>query len=151
MAGPRLFVGGGNNNKKKLIKIFFPDDHFFWNGTFLKRYCDASKSQKVNVPGHGYFKKIFYFISTHIESGELYMEYRKNKCVSSGSACDFCESVSDIFDGSPAPPVPRPYPDYKKLPNFHYLPYEQTPININGEERNSDDFQPRTNLKKAVQ
>ncbi|CAC5422272.1 unnamed protein product [Mytilus coruscus] len=46
------------------------------------------------------------------------------------------------------PPVPRPYPDYEQLPQFHYLQHKDTPISIDGVQRRHDDFQPRSNLKK---
>lgn len=47
-----------------------------------------------------------------------------------------------------ANPVPRPYPNYDRLPDYHYLPIERTPTMIDGNLREPDDFQPRAQLKK---
>lgn len=49
-------------------------------------------------------------------------------------------------------PTPRPVPDTNKLPKYHYLPFEDTPVtNINsgGKIREVDDFHPRACLKQA--
>ena len=35
--------------------------------------------------------------------------------------------LCDFVSPSPATPTPRPYPDYSKLPDFHYLPSTKTP------------------------
>ncbi|CAC5414034.1 unnamed protein product [Mytilus coruscus] len=56
---------------KAYIRPGTDDDQFFWNGPYSKQYCDASKPRKLEVPGHGYFSKMFDFISTHIEIGEF--------------------------------------------------------------------------------
>ena len=48
----------------------------------------------------------------------------------------------------PAPlPTRRPYPDYGKLPNFHYLSSSATPTN----GREPDDFQPRAQIKRLFE
>ena len=39
---------------------------------------------------------------------------------------------------------PKPFPDHSCLPEYHYLPYNNTPR----EGRNPDDWQPRVQLKK---
>ena len=43
--------------------------------------------------------------------------------------------------------TPRPYPDYTRLPEFHYLPLLQTPTN----DRTPDDFQPRVQIKRKFE
>ncbi|KAI8493982.1 hypothetical protein Bbelb_283290 [Branchiostoma belcheri] len=58
--------------------------------------------------------------------------------------CDFC--INHEYTGPTLSPIPRPYPDYDRLPTFHYQPYNKTPI----EGRLPDDFQPRAQLKSAV-
>ena len=45
--------------------------------------------------------------------------------------------------------TPRPYPDSSKLPTYHYLSPNSTPRhNDDGSQRASDDFQPRSQLRK---
>ena len=52
-------------------------------------------------------------------------------------------------DETTSAPLPalRPYPDYGKLPNFHYLSWSATPTN--GHE--PDDFQPRAQIKRLFE
>ena len=60
-----------------------------------------------------------------------------------GELCSICEEC-------PWPrclPGPRPYPDKSRLPEFHYLPADKTPI----ENREVDDYQPRVQLTKLYQ
>ena len=53
----------------------------------------------------------------------------------------------DFVSPSPATPTPRPYPDYGKLPDFHYLPSTKTPTS----GRKPDDYQPRAQIKQMFQ
>jgi len=57
-----------------------------------------------------------------------------------GQLCEFCKE-----DDTSALPLPtrRPFPDYSKLPNFHYLSWNETPT----DGRDPDDFQPRAQIK----
>jgi len=48
---------------------------------------------------------------------------------------------------SPATSTPRPYPDYSKLPDFHYLPSTRTPST----GRKRDDYQPQAQVKQMFQ
>ena len=48
---------------------------------------------------------------------------------------------------SPATPTPRPYPEYIKLPDFHYLPSTKTPTS----GRKPDDYQPWAQIKQIFQ
>ena len=69
------------------------------------------------------------------------MEYRRRSCQGrNGQLCEFCEK-----DETTSAPLPtrRPYPDYGKLPTFHYLSWSATPTN----GREPDDFQPRAQIK----
>ncbi|XP_062616534.1 uncharacterized protein LOC134278232 [Saccostrea cucullata] len=119
-----------------------PDERFFWNSEYLKKYTEASKSTKVTIPGHGYFKKIHDFLASHFESGELYMEYRKNSCLDDdGERCVFCTNSKDSgFGEIPIKPFPKPFPGA----NFHYKSIQETPV----DNRSTDDYQPRVQLKK---
>ena len=58
--------------------------------------------------------------------------------------CKFCEK--DETTSAPLPTL-RPYPDYGKLPNFHYLSWSATPTN--GHE--PDNFQPRAQIKRLFE
>ncbi|PFX31502.1 hypothetical protein AWC38_SpisGene3741 [Stylophora pistillata] len=62
----------------------------------------------------------------------------------SGKLCKFCEK-----DETTSAPLPtrRPYPDYGKLPNFHYLSWSATPT----DGREPDDFQPRAQIKRLFE
>ena len=51
------------------------------------------------------------------------------------------------FCPSPATPTPRPYPDYIKLPDFHYIPGTKTPTS----GRKPDDYQPWAQIKQMFQ
>ena len=51
------------------------------------------------------------------------------------------------FCPSPATPTPRPYPDYIKLPDFHYIPGTKTPTS----GRKPDDCQPWAQIKQIFQ
>ena len=61
-----------------------------------------------------------------------------------GQLCEFCEK-----DETTSAPLPtwRPYPDYGKLPTFHYLSWSATPTN----GREPDDFQPRAQIKRLFE
>ena len=60
------------------------------------------------------------------------------------AVCKFCEK--DEITSAPLPAL-RPYPEYGKLPNFHYLSWIATPTN--GHE--PDDFQPRAQIKRLFE
>lgn len=123
-----------------------PENLFFINQDLMLQYHHTSETNKSSVPGHGYFAKLESFENNHCEKGELYMEYRKMACKEKvGELCDFCKE--NDFVSSEAKPTPRPYPDYKRLPEFHYLPISQTPAN----GRTPDDFQPRAQIKRMFE
>ncbi|XP_035690603.1 uncharacterized protein LOC118425678 [Branchiostoma floridae] len=136
-----------SKGKTQAFLVEQPDQQFFYNRNYLLQYTKTAKSQRTSVPGHSYFKKIEEFVERHFKTGELYMEYVKGSCKDLSEEqelCDFC--ISHNFTGPPPSPVPRPYPDYGQLPDFHYLPYERTPL----EGRPPDDYQPRAQLKAAI-
>ena len=93
------------------------------------------------------FSKLETFIEHHYQIGELCMEYIKFDCQNNADKqCDHCEDNSWV--GHPLHRVPKPFPDYNRKPEFHYLPVSETPADFNGKQRVIDDFQPRTQLKK---
>ena len=61
-----------------------------------------------------------------------------------GQLCKFCDK-----DETTSAPLPtrRPYPDYSKLPNFHYVSWSATPTN----GREPDNFQPRAQIKRLYE
>ena len=73
------------------------------------------------------------------------MEYKRISCQErNGQLCQFCEK-----DETTSAPLPtrRSYPNYGKLPNFHYLPWSATPT----DGREPDDFQPRAQIKRLFE
>ena len=73
------------------------------------------------------------------------MEYKRISCQErNGQLCQFCEK-----DETTSAPLPtrRSYPNYDKLPNFHYLPWSATPT----DGREPDDFQPRAQIKRLFE
>ena len=61
-----------------------------------------------------------------------------------GQLCQFCEKVETT---SVPLPTRRPYPDYGKLPNFHYLSWNATLTN----GREPDSFQSRAQIKRLFE
>ena len=124
-----------------------PEEMIFYNRDFMKQYHDAPNNKKNTIPGHGYFAKLASFEEEHCEKGELYMEYRKMSCQEkNGELCEYCRAT-DFLSPTSATPTPRPYPDYSKLPDFHYLPGTKTPTT----GRKPDDYQPRAQIKQMFQ
>ena len=124
-----------------------PEEKIFYNRDFMKQDHDAPNNKKNTVPGHGYFAKLASFEEEHCEKGELYMEYRKMSCQEkNGELCEYCRAT-DFLSPTSATPTPRPYPDYSKLPDFHYLPGTKTPTT----GRKPDDYQPRAQIKQMFQ
>ena len=110
-----------------------PEKMIFQNRDFMKQYHDAPNNKKNTIPAHGYFAKLASFEQEHCKKEELYMEYRKMSC----RATDFLSPTS-------ATPTPQPYPDYSKLPDFHYLPGTKAPTT----GHKPDDYQPRAQIKQ---
>ena len=103
-----------------------PKDMIFYNRYFMRQYHDAPNNKKNTVPGHGYFAKLASFEEEHCEKGELYMQYRKvSDREKNGELCEYWRAT-DLLSPSLATSTPRPYPDYSKLPNLHYLPSTKT-------------------------
>ncbi len=118
-----------------------PDQPFFFDRKYLDQYIKASKLQKVNCPGHGYYGKLEKDIEDHAEVGDMYIEFLKGDCRKHRTTqCQQCSTwISPSIHR-----CPKPFPDYQKLPSYQYLPPEETPI----EQREVDDTQPRVQLKK---
>ena len=123
-------------------------EHFFFNKEEVKAYHTACSSAKQNVPGSGYIKKIYDFMESHYEYGDLYMEYLKGTCAANtGILCQYCSATP--WRGPAMTRVPRPVPDYEKLPSFHYKPVAETSNQeADGSYRHPDDFMPRVQLRK---
>ena len=105
----------------------------------------CQKRIKRFVSKHGYLSKLEQFESLHCEKRELYVEYGQMSCQErNGQLCNFCEK-----DETTSTPLltRRPYPDYGKQPNFHYLSWSVTPTN--GHE--ADDFQPWAQIKQLFE
>ena len=128
------------------------EEQFFFNKDELLQYCSVSISKKHTVPGHVYFDEIFKFVRDHVEIGELYMEYKKGSCeIYTQNKCDYSAKAPKIIQ-CPILPVPRPYPDASRLPEYHYKNYKETPLVIeDGELRKPDNFQPRHQLRLLLE
>ena len=117
------------------------DRQFFFDKAYLDRFVAASKSQKTAVPGHAYYMKLQQFIDNHYEIGDLYMEYLKFNCKERlGRCCDFC--CDRDWVSYPLQRIPRPLPDYTKLPNYHYLLVKNVSLlDSQGNPHKIDDYQ----------
>lgn len=81
-------------------------------------------------------------MTNHYDEGDNYREYVRFTCQEKvGQSCSYCVS----WVGPEIHRTPRPYPNHSVLPDYHYLPYRQTPT----EDRFVDDWQPRVQLKEA--
>ena len=114
--------------------------NFFFN----KRVSDAIRSShdRGQDPGWSYFKKIYSFIDTHFQIGEVFLEYQKGACeISSGKVRDLqvekCCSQTER--------IQRPFPDYQR-PGLHYIPVHMTPTD---NRTTADDYLPQAQLRKA--
>ena len=111
-----------------------------------------SESNKVLASGGFYYKKLETFIKHHFERGEKYIEFINFSCVESTedhSPCDFCSENQWV--GSPRERVPCPMPHYEVLPKYHYKHVSETSRFKDGSLRETDDFQPRKNIKLAFE
>ena len=92
---------------------------FFFSEKYLMQYTAATTEAKRR-PGWSYFKKIYSFIDTHFQIGEMFLEYQKGACeISSGKLRDLqvekCCSQTER--------IQRPFPDYQS-PGLHYIPVQ---------------------------
>eukprot|EP00794_Sanderia_malayensis_P003753 gene3753-4275_t len=110
------------------------EDLFFKNHKSLKEFISKAGSGKP-CPGQNYFHSLKTFMETHMETGEKYIEYVKCTC----GECIYC---SKDWVGPPCTKVPKPYPDYD-AEGLHYKSVFLTPNEIDGRQREIDDFQPR--------
>ncbi|MCP3927916.1 MAG: hypothetical protein GY705_02310 [Bacteroidetes bacterium] len=137
--------GPGCNDYMKAYVTPSKEEMFFWDKNYLMEYVHKSKGQKAQAPGHGYYAKLDEFIQRHFKIGELFMEFVKNNC--ENAECEFCAKG---WSGSELQNGPFPFPDHDRLPNFHYKPMAETPRCIDDNPRDTDDFQPRAQMKKMV-
>jgi len=123
-----------------------PEDMIFYNRDFMKQYHDAP-NKVMAVPGHGYFAKLASFRRGALrERGIVFGEQKMSCQEKNGELCENCRATKFVCP-SPATPTPRPFPDYSKLPDFHYLPRTKTPTS----GRKPDDYQPRAQIKQMFQ
>ena len=97
---------------------------FFHNAKYLKTWLNtASKAKQLALPGGHYFAKLEKYVSDHCEIGDLYMETLMGRCEEhTGELCPDCE----LNPWPRCQPGLRPYPDRSRLPEYHYLPANQT-------------------------
>ena len=109
----------------------------------MEHFLNTSKSQRESLPGNQYFAELEYFLESHFK-GEKHIEVVKGSCATdeSISKCSFCHP----FAGPPISFVPQPYPDYSRLPEYHYLTLSDTP----SQNRKIDDYQPRKCIQRAL-
>lgn len=126
-----------------------PIEEQFFDRENIKLYSASSVNMKNTVPGAGYIRKTLEFFDTHFQVGELYMEYIKGGCVKTlGKLCSYCEDTPWV--GPHMERIPRPYPDYERLPAYHYKDVFDSPHETeDGNDRPPDDFNPRAALRKA--
>ena len=125
-------------------------DMFFKDKEFLDSYLSKNEKEQASLPGGKYHSKISKFIKDHCEIGEKHLEFLKFECGNrKDGVCNYCKSHN--WAGPPCTRVPRPYPDYSKLPEYHYQHVSVTPKVLNGVEREVDDVQPRKRIKDFFQ
>ena len=113
-------------------------------------YLKEISNARLSAPGAAYYRKTEKFMEVHCEIGAKYMEHLKFSCVTKlGNACQFC--LENSWLGPECSRVPRPIPDYEKLPLHKYKHVTQTESSRDGLSRKVDDFQPRVQLKAAVE
>ena len=115
---------------------------FFNNHQLLKNYVAASENTRMALPGSHYFKMLETFIEKHFEIGEKYLEYVRYACLD--PSCYHCSALG--WAGPVCSCIPKPMPNYNSS-GFHYLSVFVTPVEVDGNTRPVDDFQPRKQVK----
>ena len=128
----KLFGPGGFIKAYRAVK---KRDLFFKDKEFLDSYLSRNKKDQAELPGgYYYYSKIATFIKNHCLLGEKYLEFLTFECENRrGGKCGYCKSHDWV--GPPCAKVPRPYPDYSKLPEYHYHHVSNSPTSFNGAER----------------
>ena len=122
------------------------DEMFFNDEDYVKDYLHATEQKRKSLPGANYFNQVMSFVETHFECGEKYIEFVKFSCTKS-EVCAFCSTHGWV--GPPCKTVPKPYPNYEAN-GFHYLSVLETPVEVDGKDREVDDFQPRKQARDHV-
>jgi hypothetical protein len=115
---------------------------FFNNHQLSKNYVAASENTRMALPGSHYFKMLETFIEKHFEIGEKYLEYVRYACLD--PSCYHCSALG--WAGPVCSRIPKPMPNYNSS-GFHYLSVFETPVEVDGNTRPVDDFQPRKQVK----
>ena len=78
----KLRIDDGNGPAGDYLKCYVTDqedEQFFFQQTWIATVLFCHCFQKPSVLVNFYFKNLFKFVDLHVEFGELYMEYRKEK------------------------------------------------------------------------
>ena len=116
------------------------DYQFFYNTEHMTKWRKCGKQARKQLPGHNYFSMVENVVKSHMEVGELYLEF------SACSTCDYCKDItSPIIE-----PVPQPHPDPE---TGHYMTYDNTTGYVIGtdQKRPTDEYQPRIKCKKMYE
>ena len=125
----RINGAPGPGGYLKGFKATKANDMFFNDKKFLDLYLSKSDKEKQNVPGYAYYSKVTNFLNGHCQIGMKYFEYVKLSCMKNqGLACNFC--TNHPWVGPVCEAVPRPFPDYDKLPGYHYKHVSVTPTKL---------------------
>ena len=113
---------------------------FFFNKKYLMQYTAATtEAKRRQVPGWSYFKKIYSFIDTHFQIGEMFLEYQKGACeISSGKLRDFCKWKSVVVRLSA-------FKGHSLIIKALDFTVHMTPT----DNRTTDDYLSRAQLRKA--
>ena len=125
----------------KAYTSYEKEDLFFNNHQYIKDFISSSLTTRKNTPGAHYFTDVTNFLENHIDIGQKYLEYTKSPC---GSLCHYCLKGNFNKDDLSLKIV-KPFPDYE-ADGYHYLPVAKTPLQINGNQREIDDYQPRKQI-----
>ena len=118
------------------------EEMFFSDDDYVKEYLNKSEQKRKDLPGANYFIS-YEYVENHFELGEKYIQFVKFACRKS-EICTFCPTHDWV--GPPCETVPKPYPDYDAN-GLHYKSVFETPLQVDGKDRQVDDFQPTKHAK----
>ena len=118
------------------------EDLFFWDSKFLQSFIHASDANESALPGMHFYSKLKRFSSLHFRKAEKSLEFVKFRCEATGESCDYCTShpwYDKVMES-----IPEPYP---KPGTGSYFHAKDTPVQVGGVLRATDDYNPRVQLK----
>ena len=106
-----------NHKTNVTISIDVTTHHTWYSSTTLERKKSLSLVTTT-------FPRLRKFITEHYEERVNYREFLKFSCREKvGANCSLCkEWTGPVIDR-----CPKPFPDHSCLPQYHYLPYNNTP------------------------